>query len=339
MTQDGMTQDKRLYIFTQIITLTALILTLTLGLLPALLGGLLVYFIVEFGAGKLERVGVIPQAGKIILLILVSLLTMSGVVLAILGSASYLSDGSDSFVVLLRKMADIVETGRSYIPAWIQNYVPMRIEDWQQEFSNWLRHNARYFSIVGQELGMFIVHVIFGMIIGGMIAIRPAVAKKNRPLAKALNERVSFLSEAFHRIVFSQIRISALNTFLTGIFLVIILPLFGFHLPLTKTMIAVTFFAGLLPIIGNLISNTVIFLIALSVSPIAAVGSLAFLIIIHKLEYFFNAHIIGTRINARAWELLLAMLVMEAMFGMAGLVAAPIYYAYIKDELSARKLI
>jgi predicted PurR-regulated permease PerM len=33
------------------------------------------------------------------------------------------------------------------------------------------------------------------------------------------------------------------------------------------------------------------------------------------------------------------MLVMEAVFGIAGLVAAPIYYAYLKNELAARKLL
>jgi len=33
------------------------------------------------------------------------------------------------------------------------------------------------------------------------------------------------------------------------------------------------------------------------------------------------------------------MLVMEAAFGAGGLVAAPIYYAYLKDELSDRKLV
>jgi predicted PurR-regulated permease PerM len=30
------------------------------------------------------------------------------------------------------------------------------------------------------------------------------------------------------------------------------------------------------------------------------------------------------------------MLLMEAAFGVAGLIAAPIYYAYLKDELSAK---
>ena len=61
--------------------------------------------------------------------------------------------------------------------------------------------------------------------------------------------------------------------------------------------------------------------------------------VIHKLEYFMNARIVGTEIRARAWELLLAMLVMEAAFGIPGLIAAPIYYAYLKDELAGRGLI
>ena len=104
-------------------------------------------------------------------------------------------------------------------------------------------------------------------------------------------------------------------------------------------MIAVTFIVGLLPIIGNLISNTVIVLVSFSVSPATAVASLAFLIIIHKLEYFVNARIIGARIKARAWELLVAMLVMDAWFGIPGLIASPIYYAYGKDELTKRGLI
>ena len=38
----------------------------------------------------------------------------------------------------------------------------------------------------------------------------------------------------------------------------------GIHLPLIKTMIAITFLVGLLPVIGNLISNTVIVVVSLS---------------------------------------------------------------------------
>jgi predicted PurR-regulated permease PerM len=54
---------------------------------------------------------------------------------------------------------------------------------------------------------------------------------------------------------------------------------------------------------------------------------------------FVNARIIGVRIRAYAWELLVAMLVMDAWFGIPGLVAVPIYYAYIKQELTDRGLL
>jgi predicted PurR-regulated permease PerM len=92
-------------------------------------------------------------------------------------------------------------------------------------------------------------------------------------------------------------------------------------------------------VIGNLISNTAITIAGLSVSLGVGIAALAFLILIHKFEYFLNARIVGTQIRARAWELLLAMLLMEAAFGLPGVVAAPIYYAYLKLELEAQGLV
>jgi predicted PurR-regulated permease PerM len=167
-----------------------------------------------------------------------------------------------------------------------------------------------------------------------MLALREATATHvMAPLAVALTERARRLAEAFRRIVFAQVRISAINTTFTGIYLAILLPMLGIHLPLTKTLIAITFVVGLLPVIGNLISNSVIVIVSLAHSPQVAVASLAFLVVIHKLEYFLNARIVGSQIAARAWELLLAMLTMEAAFGLPGVIAAPIYYAYLKAEL------
>ena len=108
------------------------------------------------------------------------------------------------------------------------------------------------------------------------------------------------------------------------------------HVPLAKTVLVITFLVGLLPVVGNLISNTIIVILSLSVSLPVAIASLIFLVVIHKFEYFLNAHMIGTQVR---WELLLAMLVMEAAFGIPGLIAAPIYYAYLKDELVSRGLV
>ena len=104
-------------------------------------------------------------------------------------------------------------------------------------------------------------------------------------------------------------------------------------------MIAITFLAGLIPVIGNIVSNTVIVIVALSYSLPIAIGSLVFMVVIHKLEYFLNARIIGSQINAKSWEMLTAILLMETLFGMPGVVAAPVFYAYIKKELMDRGLV
>lgn len=330
------------YIFTFGLMVFALFEVIHLGLLPALLGGLFVFQFTEFGSRLLERVGVIPVTGKYILLGAVTGLVVAAIVGLISVSIDFISsEGHDGLIALLQRMADALETARMHLPLWAQDYMPANMNEWQSTLVDWLRENAKGLGSFGTDIGKLLLHIIFGMIIGGLAALS-RIAEHNDnppPLSAELKQRAGHLDKAFTSVVFSQLRISAINTVFTALFLTVIMPLMGMDLPLTKPMIVVTFIAGLLPIIGNLISNTVITLIALSVSPVAAITSLGYLVIIHKLEYFLNAHIIGHHIRSKVWEVLLAMLVMESAFGIAGLVAAPIYYAYLKNELAARKLI
>lgn len=334
-----MTLQRKAEIASYVLAAAGLVLVLKFGLLVALLAGLLVYRLVEFGARGLSRMGLKPSIGRIVLLLLIAVVVVSALTFGSIWLVAQMTRGPESVAAMMSKMADIVATARSHLPVAAQEYLPMNIEDWQAGAAGWLRDNARHFGVIGRDVGIFLTHLIVGMIIGGLVALRSGIKVKLQPLAQALDERAVFLDRAFLRIVFSQIRISALNTFLTGIFLAVIMPVLGSPLPFTKTLIAITFIAGLLPIIGNLISNTAITLVAFSVSYTAAGGALLFLILIHKLEYFVNARIVGGQIRARAWEILIAMLVMEAAFGIPGLVAAPIYYAYLKDELSAKGLV
>jgi predicted PurR-regulated permease PerM len=183
----------------------------------------------------------------------------------------------------------------------------------------WLREHAKEMQVVGKDAAVTAAHVLVGIVIGAMVALRHAsAANTEKPFAAGARRALPSLRRGFRRIVFAQVRISALNTVFTAIYLLAVLPMFGIHLPFAKTMVVVTFIAGLLPVIGNLISNTVIVIVSLAHSPQTAMGSLAFLVIIHKLEYFLNARIVGSRIQAQAWELLVAMLAMEAAFGLPG---------------------
>lgn len=133
---------------------------------------------------------------------------------------------------------------------------------------------------------------------------------------------------SFKLVMGAQIVISTINTLFTGIFVLLI------GLPFAKTVIFITFVAGLLPIVGNLISNTIIFSIGLTVSPELAIGALVYLILLHKLEYFLNSKIIGGRIRNPMWLTLIALILGEAVAGIPGMILAPVFFRYIKAEAS-----
>lgn len=319
---------------------TGLLFTLVFHLLPALLSGLLMVQLVHLLAphmviGRLDHVW-----AKVLVVSLVTLVVLGALAGLTTGAILYLRT-EGGLAGLLTKMAEIIENSRHLLPMWAAAWLPQGDGSVVRAgLVEWLRTHALEIRQFGGDAGRVLLHSIIGLIIGSFIALREArPAQALAPLAQAMHERVSRLSEAFRRVVFAQVRISALNALLTGIYLMLVLPAFGLHLPFTKTMIIVTFVVGLLPVLGNLVSNTIIIIISLSHSLHVAAASLVFLIFIHKLEYFVNARIIGGQIQARAWELLIAMLVMEAAFGVRGLIAAPIFYAYIKKELSDRELI
>ncbi len=335
-----MTSSPRLQITTQILAAFALVGALRVGLLASLLAGLLVYELVHSLAPRRNSRLVSRRTGKIVVVALLALIIIVGIGAAILGLLSLLSSGSESLSVLLQKMADVIETARSRLPEWAISSFPADPDELKTALAAWLREHAGQLRSIGQDVWRTLLHVLFGMIIGGLIAVsREANAAQPGPLVGALTDRARLLGAAFRSVVFAQVRISALNTALTGFYLLAVVPWIGTPLPLAKTIIAVTFIAGLLPVVGNLISNTIIVVVSLSVSPLLAIASLAFLVLIHKLEYFVNARVMGTQIRAQAWELLAAMLVMDSVFGIPGLIAAPVYYAYLKNELSARSLI
>ncbi len=314
----------------------AMVFVLYTHLLPALLVGLLVFELVHIISPYIARR--LPGRGaKIVAIGLLATAVIGLIVLIGMGLTAMFGSDSGGLSTLISQMAQIIEDSRQILPKWIDERLPENAVTLQQTITQWLRDHSSDLQFVGKQAGRHVAHILIAMVIGAMLALREAIVIDHyKPFARALVQRIALFGEAFHNIVFAQVRISAINATFTGIYLAVVLPLMGVHLPFTKTMIAITFIVGLLPVMGNLISNTVIVVVSMSHSLAIAASSLLFLVVIHKLEYFLNARIVGGQIRANAWELLVAMLTMEAAFGLPGLVAAPIYYAYIKSEL--RKL-
>jgi predicted PurR-regulated permease PerM len=132
---------------------------------------------------------------------------------------------------------------------------------------------------------------------------------------------------SFATVMGAQITISLINTSLTAIFLIAV------RMPHAPLLIAVTFLCGLVPIVGNLVSNTIIVFVSLTVSLKLAIGALVFLIVIHKLEYLLNSKIIGDRIRNPVWLTLIALILGERLMGIPGLILAPVVLNYLRVEM------
>ena len=126
----------------------------------------------------------------------------------------------------------------------------------------------------------------------------------------------------------AQIVISAINTALTSIYV------FAVSLPHSMVVIGVTFLCGLLPVLGNLISNTIIVSISFTISPKMALAALVFLVVIHKLDYFLNSKIIGDRIKNPIWLTMLGLILGERLMGLPGMILAPVILNFLKVEAS-----
>lgn len=317
-----------------------LFLILYLRLLPALMAGLLVYEVVVSIAPLMGR-RLPGDRARVLAVALIGIIVVGVLTLLILGAISFFRNEIGNPEDLWQnKLMPMVERAREQLPQAVVDRLPDSVDDLRVTALDWARSHAVTLQLAGKEAARVLVHIVIGLILGAFVALsRTRPSHQMGPFAAEMSLRCARLADAFHNIVFAQIKISLVNTLFTAIFLVGVLPMFGVHLPLTKTLIVVTFIVGLLPVIGNLFSNTAITIVGLSVGLYVGLGALAFLILIHKLEYFLNARIVGGQIRARAWELLVAMLVFEAAFGLPGLVAAPIFYAYLKAELEAERLI
>jgi predicted PurR-regulated permease PerM len=253
--------------------------------------------------------------------------------------------GSGNVPAMMEQMADILSTVRLWLGGLGVQFIPEVMtdaEDFKAAIIASLKTHAQTLRAGSLWLGIGLLHVIMGVLLAILVFFRHVTHHDDTtrgPLARHLVDKVDRFAHAFGRVAMAQIKISAVNTTLTALYLLVILPLFGIRIPFATTLVVITFLCGLIPVLGNLISNTVITVLSMGVSVGTAVASLSFLVIIHKLEYLINSRIVGGETDSQAWEILLAIIVGEAAFGVGGVVMAPIIYAFIKRELRDRQLV
>ncbi len=200
-------------------------------------------------------------------------------------------------------------------------------EHYLRNFANFARHATT--MLVLAIIGVVVAITLF---LNSRLDLDYASHRVPNNLYALCCEEVSSRFAEFHRsfatVMGAQITISAINTVLTAIFVLAI------RMPHAPILIGMTFLCGLVPVIGNVISNTIITAVAFTVSPKTALFALGFLIAVHKLEYFLNSKIIGDRIRNPVWLTLLGLIIGERLMGVPGMILAPVVLNYIRMETS-----
>jgi predicted PurR-regulated permease PerM len=203
-------------------------------------------------------------------------------------------------------------------------------------------HNLATFANFAKGATRQFVFLLVGIVVAVSMFLKSELdldrgshAVRNNLYALACEEitaRFRALYQSFAMVMGAQLIISAINTALTSIFVLSV------GLPHAAVVVGVTFLCGMLPVIGNLISNAIIVAIAFTVSPKMALLALIFLVVIHKLEYFLNSKIIGDRIRNPVWLTLLGLILGEKLMGIPGMILAPVILNYIKMEAATIKV-
>jgi len=246
--------------------------------------------------------------------------------------------------VALLALPDVADTSIPSASAWAQkrqielpftDFESLRavVIDTLKEEAHYLRNVAHFAGSTTAVLVFTIIGIVAAVSLffkTGLDPYRNSHAVQNNLYSICCDEvstRFRDFYRSFATVIGAQITISLINTTLTAIFVLAV------QLPYGPLVIAITFLCGLVPIVGNLVSNTVIVFIALTVSLKLAIGALVFLVVIHKLEYFLNSKIIGERIRNPVWLTLIALIIGERLMGIPGLILAPVVLNYVRVDM------
>ena len=241
-------------------------------------------------------------------------------------------------------LPDVADTSIPSASAWAQKrQIDLPFSDFESlrqvvvgtlgEEANYLRNVANVAKATTTNLVFSILGIVAAASLFSKTGLDPyrGTHRVKNNLYSICCDQVSRRFRDFYRsfgtVMGAQITISLINTALTAIFLMAV------HMPHSTLLIATTFLCGIVPIVSNLLSNTIIVFVALTMSLKLAISALVFLIVIHKLEYLLNSKIIGDRIRNPVWLTLIALILGERLMGIPGLILAPVVLNYLRVEM------
>jgi predicted PurR-regulated permease PerM len=219
------------------------------------------------------------------------------------------------------------------LPQAIKEHIPGKPSELFRMISKDDSDFVGYIRSFGGASFFIFLQFVFALILGVSAALMvpaPVAGGPAKPLADAWLQTLEKYVRCFTLLMGAQVYVSIWNTFCTAVFIYGILPAFDVVLPFRELLLMFTAVASLIPAAGNIMANTLILVLTIRYGVFVAMGSVLYLFIIHKLEYFVNGYIIGRNVRASVPEMLIAIILGEVAFGLPGLITAPVTYAFLK---------
>jgi predicted PurR-regulated permease PerM len=296
----------------------------------ALIAGLFASMILDDAESALTGVGASPRLAR---WSSVALFTVVGLLLAVI-FAAFIKIGMERLPMLLDRLLPRLDAlaGRFGVALPADN-----VREFQALILEALKENVRSITTTSGLL----TRGFFQILLAIVVAILHFVSAPASPVpsvrtggldAELLSEcrdRAALFSASFELVMGAQVLVASINTAAAAIFLI------ALRIPFRTMLTLTTFVCGMIPIVGNVISNSLIVAAALTRSDHLALAALIFLVVVHKGGYFLNSRIVGARIDTPTWAILLGLLAGEALMGVTGVILAPTLIYYVREELRA----
>src|SRR3979411_602812 len=129
----------------------ALLAVVLLHLVSALVGGLLVYELVNLSAPLIER-HLIHRWSRWMAVATLAMLTILVLILAGFGLAAFLKSEASSPAVLSEKLNQIITEGAAKLPPFLVDSFPGNVDDLKALASSWLDEHSKEVQQIGKDV-------------------------------------------------------------------------------------------------------------------------------------------------------------------------------------------
>ena len=267
-----------------------------------------------------------------------SVLVVLAAILVVLGLLSWLGIGRS-----IRTFGVMQETFPAKLATLRENPLVERIEDQiggTEVIIEKAKHYAGHAVEAATAVGHFLVFILMGFVLALVYALEEEEIRHfwaridRRSYVGTLARWFGHVADATVVTVQLQFVVAACNTAMTLPVLIIL------GIPNIGGLMLLIFTSALIPVIGNIVSGTVLALFAFQVKGWMGVGVFAVLtFLLHKIEsYYLSPHLTARHVKLPGFLLIVSLIACEHLFGFVGFfLSFPILFiaSHIKADFAA----